>query len=149
MRVHSSELRACRIIRAFISRWSRKTRTASKHLFQRPISRKEERMFGEKKINAIMGGVYYLSKLTNSHVHVHRTIELLRYKLGAFWASQSGMYAEDGLLGCEAVYGGKEVLKVRKNLLSPYLGYMGAAVFFFEELTPIHETTRCHVSHSS
>ena len=68
-----------------------------------------------------MGGVYYLSKLTNSHVHVHQTIELLRYKLGAFWASQSGLYGEDGLLGCDTVYGGKEVPKVRKNLLSPYL----------------------------
>lgn len=68
-----------------------------------------------------------------------------RYKLGAFWASQSGLYPEDGLLGCDAVYGGKEVPKVRKNLLSPYLGYMGAAVFFWRIDTYPRNHTVSHV----
>jgi len=48
------------------------------------FQRRRTHVWGERKTNAIMGGVYYLSKLTNSHVHVHQTIELLRYKLGAF-----------------------------------------------------------------
>ena len=82
----------------------------------------------EKKSNAIMGGVHYLSKPLNSQVRVHGTIKLLQIQASSvLWLSKRTVFKRRSF---ETWCGGTEEPKLRKILLSPYLGYIGASDFF-------------------